>query len=167
MNKNINEIIITNCEHSFSFIQLITNIWIELLFQFALQLFLKLRNEQPKFRHQIVALAGDCSQPNLGMSAQDRATIIREVSIVFHVAATVRFDEKLKLAVPINVRSTRDMLNLCKEITNLKVRLDVLPKQCIVVRCERVSSSQTVNECLRLISINRYGTQKSKTIIIS
>lgn len=55
------------------------------------------------------------------MSSQDRATIIREVSIVFHVAATVRFDEKLKLAVPINVRSTRDVLNLCKEIPNLKV----------------------------------------------
>ncbi|KYN33349.1 hypothetical protein ALC56_12060 [Trachymyrmex septentrionalis] len=82
--------------------------------------FSKLRDEQPKFRHQIVAIAGDCSQPNLGISAQDRATLIREVSIVFHVAATVRFDEKLKLAVPINVRSTRDVVNLCKEITNLK-----------------------------------------------
>ncbi|XP_025986100.1 fatty acyl-CoA reductase wat isoform X1 [Solenopsis invicta] len=82
--------------------------------------FMKLRDELPKFRHQIVAIAGDCSQPNLGMSAQDRATLIREVSIVFHVAATVRFDEKLKLAVPINVRSTRDVVNLCKEITNLK-----------------------------------------------
>ncbi|RLU25314.1 hypothetical protein DMN91_001470 [Ooceraea biroi] len=83
-------------------------------------LFVKLKDEQPKFRHQIVAVAGDCSQPSLGMSSQDRATIIREVSIVFHVAATVRFDEKLKLAVPINVRSTRDILNLCKEIANLK-----------------------------------------------
>ncbi|GAB1866560.1 Fatty acyl-CoA reductase [Camponotus japonicus] len=83
-------------------------------------LFVKLRDEQPKFRHQIVAIAGDCSQPNLGISSQDRTTIIREVSIVFHVAATVRFDEKLKLAVPINVRSTRDVLNICKEIPNLK-----------------------------------------------
>lgn len=86
-----------------------------------MQVFAKLRDEQPKFRHQIVAIAGDCSQPNLGISSQDRATLIREVSIVFHVAATVRFDEKLKLAVPINVRSTRDVINLCKEITNLKV----------------------------------------------
>ncbi|EZA57926.1 Putative fatty acyl-CoA reductase [Ooceraea biroi] len=90
-------------------------------------LFVKLKDEQPKFRHQIVAVAGDCSQPSLGMSSQDRATIIREVSIVFHVAATVRFDEKLKLAVPINVRSTRDILNLCKEIANLKVCLNILP----------------------------------------
>lgn len=88
--------------------------------QFA-QLFLKLKDEQPKFRHQIVAIAGDCSQPNLGISSQDRDTLIREVSIVFHVAATVRFDEKLKLAMAINVRSVRDIMHLCKEIMNLKV----------------------------------------------
>jgi fatty acyl-CoA reductase len=93
----------------------------------CVQLFVKLKDEQPKFRHQIVAVAGDCSQPNLGMSSQDRAAIIREVSIVFHVAATVRFDEKLKLAVPINVRSTRDILNLCKEITNIKVHSNAFP----------------------------------------
>lgn len=55
------------------------------------------------------------------MASQDRDTLIREVSIVFHVAATVRFDEKLKLAMAINVRSARDILHLCKEITNLKV----------------------------------------------
>ncbi|XP_032678741.1 fatty acyl-CoA reductase wat isoform X2 [Odontomachus brunneus] len=83
-------------------------------------LFLKLKDDQPKFRHQIVAIAGDCSQPSLGMSSQDRDILIREVSIVFHVAATVRFDEKLKLAMAINVRSARDILHLCREITNLK-----------------------------------------------
>lgn len=47
--------------------------------------------------------------------------ITREVSIVFHVAATVRFDEKMKLAVPINVRSPKEMIDLCKEISYLKV----------------------------------------------
>lgn len=80
-----------------------------------------MKDEQPKFRHQIVAIAGDCCQPNLGMSLQDRAILIREVTIVFHVAATVRFDEKMKLAVATNVRSSKDVLNLCKEIPNLKV----------------------------------------------
>lgn len=80
-----------------------------------------MREERPKFRHQIVAIAGDCSAPGLGISATDRMTLINEVSIVFHVAATVRFDEKMNLAVAINVRSPRDMLNLCKEIPKLKV----------------------------------------------
>lgn len=66
-------------------------------------------------------VAGDCSQPGLGMSPVDRETVTREVSIVFHVAATVRFDEKMKLAVPINVRSPIEVMNLCKEISCLKV----------------------------------------------
>ncbi|CAD1479894.1 unnamed protein product, partial [Heterotrigona itama] len=83
-------------------------------------LFDKLKEKQPKFRHQIVVVAGDCSQPGLGMSAVDRQTVTREVSIVFHVAATVRFDEKIKLAVPINVRSPIEVMNLCKEIPCLK-----------------------------------------------
>lgn len=42
------------------------------------------------------------------------------VNIVIHAAATVRFDEKLKLAIDINVHGTRDILNLCKDIENLK-----------------------------------------------
>lgn len=83
-------------------------------------LFDKLREKHPKFRHQIIAVAGDCTEPGLGLSEVDRSTIAQRVSIVFHVAATVRFDEKMKLAVPINVRSPRDIINLCKEMPNLK-----------------------------------------------
>ena len=45
-----------------------------------------------------------------------------QVSIVFHVAATVRFDEKLKLATAINVQSTSDVIDLCKDMQKLKVR---------------------------------------------
>ncbi|XP_076178777.1 fatty acyl-CoA reductase wat [Ptiloglossa arizonensis] len=83
-------------------------------------LFSKLKEKQPKFRHQVVAIAGDCSLPGLGISASDRALITRDVSIVFHVAATVRFDEKMKLAVPINVRSPKDALDLSREMPGLK-----------------------------------------------
>lgn len=39
---------------------------------------------------------------------------------MFHVAATVRFDEKLKTAVPINIEATRDIINMAKEMTKLK-----------------------------------------------
>ena len=36
------------------------------------------------------------------------------------MAATVRFDEKLKIAMQINVRACRDMLDLCYQMKNLK-----------------------------------------------
>ncbi|KAG8038013.1 hypothetical protein G9C98_006338 [Cotesia typhae] len=83
-------------------------------------LFERLKEEQPKFRHKIVAIEGDCSVPNLGISETDRMTLINHVSIVFHVAATLSFDEKIKLAVSINIQSLRDMISLSKKMSKLK-----------------------------------------------
>lgn len=40
---------------------------------------------------------------------------------MFHVAATVRFDEKLKIALGINVNGTKEVVQLCKEVKNLNV----------------------------------------------
>lgn len=42
------------------------------------------------------------------------------MNVIFHVAATVRFDEKLKTAVAINVKGTMEMLKLGKECVNLE-----------------------------------------------
>lgn len=89
----------------------------------AFQLFSILKKEQPQFEKRIVAIEGDCSLPNLGISINDRATLIREVSIVFHVAATVKFNEKMKLAADINVRSLKDAIYLSKKMPKLKVRI--------------------------------------------
>ncbi|EFN69980.1 Fatty acyl-CoA reductase 1, partial [Camponotus floridanus] len=44
---------------------------------------------------------------------------IQRVNIVFHIAATVRFNEPLKIAVNINTRATDRMLDLCRHMTNL------------------------------------------------
>ncbi|KAB0791177.1 hypothetical protein PPYR_02977 [Photinus pyralis] len=84
------------------------------------KLFDSLRSTCPKFRHKVVGIAGDCSLTDLGLTIQDRQLLIQEVSIVFHVAATVRFDEKLKLAMAINVKGPREVLYLCREMINLK-----------------------------------------------
>lgn len=75
----------------------------------------------PKYRCQITIISGDCSLPGLGISADERETIKENVNIVLHSAATVRFDEKLKMAVAINVHGTQEIIKLAKEIVNLKV----------------------------------------------
>lgn len=59
--------------------------------------------------------------PDLALSPEDRQTIINEVNIIFHCAATIRFDEALKKAVLLNVRGTKLMLDLAKECKNLVV----------------------------------------------
>lgn len=86
-----------------------------------MQLFDKLRETLPKFRHKIVALAGDCQLAALGLSLHDRQTLIANVNIIFHCAATIRFDEKLKLAIDVNVHGTNDVIELARQITALKV----------------------------------------------
>ncbi|XP_047370398.1 fatty acyl-CoA reductase wat-like [Vespa velutina] len=83
-------------------------------------LFSTLREKQPTFQNRIVPIKGDCTLPNLDISMVDRATLIREVSIIFHVAATVKFNEKIKLATEINVGSVKDIINLSKEMPKLK-----------------------------------------------
>lgn len=85
----------------------------------------RLKKEVNKFRHRVVPISGDCALPALGLSIQDRQTLIATVDVVFHVAATVRFDEKLKPAYDINVRGTTNVLDLCKEINNLKSLIHV------------------------------------------
>lgn len=69
---------------------------------------------------------GDCTLPGLGISNIDREFLLSKVSIVFHVAATVRFDEKLKLAVTINVSASKEIIELSRRILNLKVKSLIL-----------------------------------------
>lgn len=83
-------------------------------------LFSVVDKECPKFRHKVTGIAGDIAAPGLALSKEDRDKIVQEVGLVFHGAATVRFDEKLKIAFNINIRGTREMLALAKDIKNLK-----------------------------------------------
>jgi Putative dehydrogenase domain of multifunctional non-ribosomal peptide synthetases and related enzymes len=68
-----------------------------------------------------MAVEGDCTQPGLGLSPEDRRRIVEHVNIVFHVAATVRFNEMLSVAVTTNVLGTRDLMLLCQDCTKIKV----------------------------------------------
>lgn len=56
----------------------------------SLQLFDSMKRDNPKFRHKIIAIAGDCMLPGLGIDPNERNLLIKHVNIVFHVAATVR-----------------------------------------------------------------------------
>jgi fatty acyl-CoA reductase len=66
-------------------------------------------------------MEGDCLQPGLGLSPDNRQRIVVHVNIVFHMAATVRFNETLSVAVVTNVMGTRDVMLLCQDCTKIKV----------------------------------------------
>jgi len=69
----------------------------------------------------VAAVQGDISLPELGISDQDMETLVSEVSIVFHSAATVKFDEALKTSIEFNVLGTRRVIQLCHRMPLLKV----------------------------------------------
>lgn len=69
----------------------------------------------------MIAIPGELTSPNLGMSDKDRELICETVTVVFHGAASVRFDDSLKTAVHTNLKSTRDMVELAMQIKHIKV----------------------------------------------
>lgn len=55
-----------------------------------------MRSVNKDFSKKLIAVQGDLTEPNLGLSENDRSIMIENVNIVFHSAATVKFDEPLK-----------------------------------------------------------------------
>lgn len=70
---------------------------------------------------KVVAIAGDIEIINLGLSKEDRKMLTEELEIIYHSAATIRFDEPLKKAILCNTRGTKLLLNLARECKNLLV----------------------------------------------
>ncbi|KOC68039.1 Putative fatty acyl-CoA reductase, partial [Habropoda laboriosa] len=85
-----------------------------------LPLFDKSRGEKPSTSfNKLIPVYGDMTVEGLGLSKIDRQTIVERVSIIFHVAANVRFHENLKKDIFANTRSTRDLCILAKSMQNL------------------------------------------------
>lgn len=70
----------------------------------------------------MIAISGDIGEDNLGLSSEDRTTLINNVQVVFHSAATLDFEADLKTTTNINLLGTRRIIELCREIKYLKVR---------------------------------------------
>lgn len=100
---------------------------------------------------KLIAVEGDLLEPDLGISEKDRQELIQNVNIVFHSAATVRFDEPVKYvfcyfnlflklnmrsqhlkqlliqykrtAIKLNVIGTKKVVQLSKSFKNLEVKI--------------------------------------------
>ncbi len=84
-------------------------------------MFDKLRREQPEVMSKIIALNGDISLPNLGLSEANHELLLRNFSLVFNLAATIRFNEDLRTAVKLNVMGPQQLLRICHQMEHLKV----------------------------------------------
>uniref|UniRef100_A0A8C9QZF8 Fatty acyl-CoA reductase n=1 Tax=Scleropages formosus TaxID=113540 RepID=A0A8C9QZF8_SCLFO len=84
------------------------------------KLFDRVREEDPDFHKKVVPISSELTQPGLAISPQDESKLVACVNIVFHCAATIRFDEPLKHALQLNVIATQQLLSLAKQMHNLE-----------------------------------------------
>ena len=64
--------------------------------QFCLQLFDRLRFQQPRFDRKIIPVTGDIELPGLGISDADHSCITSNVSLFLHVAASIHFTDTIR-----------------------------------------------------------------------
>ncbi|XP_075162282.1 fatty acyl-CoA reductase wat-like [Haematobia irritans] len=112
-----------------------------------LPIFEKLKCMRPNILKIIKPIVGDCTLPNLGLSHIDRQDLIDNVNVVMHCAATVRFIEPLYRATQINVAATKDLLEIAKEMKNLKVFVHVSSAfaNCLVIDSEEKFYTEYLN----------------------
>lgn len=84
-----------------------------------MQVFDLVKKSNPLLCNKIIPIKGDVTLPNLGLSNDARNLITQKVNIVLHSAATVKFNEPLKVAVNMNTKGTSRVIDLCKEMKNL------------------------------------------------
>ncbi|KAF5280111.1 hypothetical protein FQA39_LY18145 [Lamprigera yunnana] len=104
-------------------------------------LFDVMRKERPTDLQKVLPIEGDITQPELAISASDREFLSQCVNIVFHSAATVKFDEKLKCSVTINLLGTQRLVELCRRMTQLEALVHVSTAYC---NCDRAKVEEKV-----------------------
>lgn len=67
---------------------------------------------------------------NLGLSDKDRKLICDNVTLIYHFAATTRFNEKLKSAMDLNVRGTSELLTIARDCKHLQLFCHISTAYC-------------------------------------
>ncbi|KAJ2943417.1 hypothetical protein O0L34_g12226 [Tuta absoluta] len=78
------------------------------------------RKSKPGFEKKICPVNANVMERRLGISDEDLRSIIAETDVIIHGAATINFNEPLRVAVNTNVRGTMEMLNIGKQCSKLK-----------------------------------------------
>ncbi|KAF8104439.1 hypothetical protein N665_0172s0069 [Sinapis alba] len=75
---------------------------------------------------KVVPVPGDTSQNNMGVSDSNLVQdMMQEIDIVFHAAATTRFDERYDVALRINTFGALNVLNFAKKCVKAQLLLHV------------------------------------------
>ncbi|KAL7017659.1 hypothetical protein ACKWTF_010472 [Chironomus riparius] len=82
-----------------------------------------IRENNEELLNKLVLVEGDIACLELGISKADQELLCEKVSIILNSAATVTFNEPLKIAVFTNLRSLRELIRLSRHMKLLEVKL--------------------------------------------
>ncbi|XP_023220261.1 putative fatty acyl-CoA reductase CG5065 isoform X2 [Centruroides sculpturatus] len=75
--------------------------------------------KNPEITNKVECIEGDLTRENLGLSSCHMNLITKNVSLVFHLAASVKFDEPFRDSFVNNVESTKNVAEVCRQMKNL------------------------------------------------
>uniref|UniRef100_A0A7E5A1W6 Fatty acyl-CoA reductase n=1 Tax=Panagrellus redivivus TaxID=6233 RepID=A0A7E5A1W6_PANRE len=106
-------------------------------------IFDRIRETDSSAFQKLKPVTGDLMNECLGLSEEDQNEIFENVSIVFHCAATVRFDEAIRVSVRMNLVGTQRLIALCHKIKNL---ISVVHASTAYANCHLSSTEEKVYE---------------------
>lgn len=80
-----------------------------------------MREDADKIFSKIVCISGDVTENDLGIQPENISKLLDEITVVFHSAATVKFNESLETAITLNTIGTQRVLLFCQKMNKLKV----------------------------------------------
>jgi thioester reductase-like protein len=67
---------------------------------------------QDAFADRIAVVLGDLSKPGIALEPSVRERLVREIDVIYHIAATVNLAQKYQALKPTNVNGAREMIEL-------------------------------------------------------
>lgn len=89
----------------------------------------RLRAECPDSFGKLYAIDGDVTELGLGIGADD-LRLMEHVSVIFHSAASVRFDDPLQSAILMNTRGTVEVMKFAESLKGIRSVLHVSTTYC-------------------------------------
>jgi alcohol-forming fatty acyl-CoA reductase len=93
------------------------------------KLFDVLREENPKALDKLIAIRGNVEAMGIGLTPESLEQL-RDVSVIFHSAASVRFDDMLQYAIILNTRGTREVIEFALKLKRLAVFVHISTTYC-------------------------------------
>lgn len=87
--------------------------------------FQPLLKSRPHSAQKITVIAGDITEPSLGLTTGHRRLLTDQVHVVFHCAASIDFTESYRQSIIINVEGTRQVVTLARSMPKLNALVHV------------------------------------------